>query len=477
MAAVGDPAESLASFSTYLDQVKTNAPADGPLANLLHTQDNIFKVAASLLGSNDPAEATMGASMMQGAREQVEAGITSEAKRLSNGDKDKEIALNYQLRGQAIPPDVVATALTNRVTKGQPLTGWLSSQNAILFQNTFAKARQQIALENPLMDKKDVENAAVEAGIQQVMTNASQGMTEQLLSFQMTMPDNPLKQAGLNPTEILSMYHDADSQGIQNYQQQTGLNDQEMQKRVTGETPDDQLAAAQAGAFYMSLEKKQPGLGQAYLNWWNSSSRGTLVNKYSEVVAANAGKNGFTNLAETSLVVPTLDDQMSHYATLLNQGQQNVYSTELARQHQSFVTFQGNAATKQAFLLQADKGLTDSDRKSAMSLIFAPLLKQVTESHMPADQAATFIESQLKTMKPDDAGTKAILKKVLAGRDGSLTILDDFAKTTGVNPMLIAPISPIGALFAKHVQPGNDIEKAMTGYQWFQDWKNSGQGY
>ncbi len=479
VAAIGDPKQALADFGNYLDTVKKYAPADGPLANLLKTQDQVFKYAANTLVSKDPQEVAFGATIMQGVREQVEKGIDVEAARLSNGDKMKATALSYQLRGQAIPQDVVSQALSERAAKGQPLTGWLKSQSATAYNNTYAATMSDLTMKG--VPKEEARAQAAEAAMNSAMSQASSGMTEQLLSVQLMVPNNPLKSLNISPEQLLAIYRSADVQGIKNYQKNTGASDADIAKITQGGDSNTDLLSAQAGAFYTSLEKMQPGLGDKYTQWWNSPARDAMVNTYAGIAQQQAAKRGFSDLTEVSLVLPTLSDQMSNYAGLIASGQRDFYSAQIQREHADYVTFGGDPKAKQAYLLESDKDLTPSDKQAAMTKIFKPMFDQIAESNMPAAQASTYIESQLQTMQPEDPATKTLLKKILKNRDASLTRLDDFAKIQPSNADAFAQ-NPMGGIanMLGHAfgftgaKP--TLDRATAGYQWYQDWTKTQQG-
>lgn len=480
IAAIGDPGQALTDFDSYLKTVQANVPTDGPLGNLLRTQTQIFQFSAAALKSSNPAEVLFGAAAMQGTRETIEKGIDAEAVRVSNGDKDKEAALKHQYRGEAIPGELVATAINNKITKHQPLTGWLSAENSAAFTKVFYQAQQDIQAANPGMDKAAIQSQAVEQAMGAIIAKQSQGMTEKIIgSAQLMVPNNPLKAVGMTPPQLLSMYRDSDLQGIKNYQDHTGTSDADMQKLI--QSGDPAVARAQAAAMYTSLEKIKPGLGQQYTDWWNSDARDSMVQLFSKYAQATSSKAGFAELAATSLVLPTLDGQMSQYATILSDGQKSVYASDLKNQHAQYVMFQGDPAAKQAFLLEQDKNLSPSEKQSAMTLIFQPMLKDIADQKLNAEQASTYIESNLKTMKSDDPAIKKLQTKIMQGRDSSLKVIDDFIQSQGnANPIQqfagnLASIVgfPFGTQAA--IRTGQ-IQGQMQGFPWYQDWVKAQQG-
>jgi hypothetical protein len=475
---ITDPSSTIVEFDNYLKSVDSSTTPDSPLAATVKSQRDMFRFGSSLLDSKDPMEVSAGLSMIQAVKANVETAIDGEAKRLSAGDKDRELAYQYKLRGQPIPAETVATAIDKRVQKGLPIGEWLAPQNASAYKSAYSTALTDIRMKQPMLSNQEQASLASEQAMQTIMPSISAGVTEQLLSMQMAMPDSPFKGSKVTPSTLLSMYKEADDQGTKNYQRNTGLTDEEMMKRITGEVADPALAASQAAAFYISLEKLQPGLGAKYVDWWNSPSRTQMVATYSQAASKNAANGKFSDLSQFSMVAPTLQDQMSQYASSMTDGQRQVYSKELAAQHQDYVMFGGNPASKQAFLLEQDKSLTDIEKQSAMTLIIGPLIKQAQADKMNAEQTNTFIETNLRTQKFDDPTMTNLQKKILASRGPALKVIDDFAKTQPPpTTNIIIPFTSLNVQVPNPLQMfGSGIEPQVSGLSWYNDWRKSQQG-
>jgi hypothetical protein len=477
VANIGDPGAALVDFDRYLKGVSANAPEGSPLAQTVKSKTQIFQFAASMLNSKDPDDIAHAAQIMQGTREDIEKAIDDQAKLMSAGDKDVATALQYKLRGQAIPPELIANAILTRAAAGKPIGNWLTPANAQLFNQTFREAKTQLKLTQPMADSKTLDQQAGELAMKAVMDSASAGMTEQVLQFQLSQPDNPLTKAGLSGTQVLTMYRQADQLGAKQYQANANLSDDEMAKRLSGALPDPNLAATQASMFYQSLEKIKKGLGDAYVDWWNSPARTSTIGTFATSLAMATSQSSMAQMSEQSLLIPTLQDQWGQYATLLNQGQQQYYSADLAKEHAKYVAFQGNPTSEQAFLLQTDKNLTDTEKQQAMALIFQPLIAQAKANGLGSSDTSLFIEQSLKTMKPEDPAVGSLLKKIMLNRDTSLKLIDDFA---GAN---ILDNNPMMQILSLGWMPGisqaqnalnssrlsNALDSATSNYKWMQD--------
>lgn len=455
----GDPMTGVVSQKQYFDSIK---PISGsPLENAITSSKNVLTAAAALVSSGDPMRIASGLEIINRNRENVDAMITEEAKRLSSGDKKLQTAYEFQLRGQAIPQELITEALTERVTKNQGIGSWLSPANRGAFETTYRAKLAELTQTNVTgMAAADLKALAVEQAMSVVMNNVGGTMSNELMSFQFGDPTNPLAQAGMKPEQFLSLMRQADQQGARLYQQASKKSDQEMAALNSGQVSDPDYAASQASQLYLALEKTKPGLGEAYMQWWSSPARVDMAAKYVQYKTGDS--KDFAQLAENSMIFPAIPNMTSVYASSLEDGQRFLYSSELQKEHVNYVTFGGDNGSKQAFLLQMDPNLSDLERQQAYGLLIQPLVVQAEANKMPPDQAAVFIETQLKTMRPTDPVAKKVLTKILQGRESALGIIDDFAYA---NRLRTDPLA--------HFMFGTPIDRALGAepekFKWYTD--------
>lgn len=461
-ATVGDPMTSVTGHDQWLKSIQA-APGSA-LESIIKGEQVTTNVAGALIASGDPARVAAAMSVVNASRAKIEEAVTAEATRLGAGDKDLAIAYGYQLRGLPIPQEVVTNAIIAKKMAGKPVGQWLTPQNRGIFDITYQAKLAELEMSQPMSDTATRKAQAAEAAMDAVMTTIGGGLTPELMAFQFQSSTNPLKGV-IKPEIFMSLMHQADVDGAAAYQRATGATEDQMAALNAGEYNPD-FVATQAAQLYLSLEKAKPGLGQSYLDWWNSPERQSMAVSYN--TAKSATTKDFTELSELSLVLPGVPNALATYASTLADGQRHMYADDLRNQHMQYVTFNGDASTKQAFLLQSDPALTATEKQQAFALIFQPLIDQVTANNMPADQASTFIESQIRSMRPTDPVAKGLLTKILAGRDTSLNTLQAFVQTKDL--FIAGPGMPIIAPLLGATQSGQ-LSGQVSQYQWYKELK------
>lgn len=462
MGSLTDPAKAAADQMTYIESIKVDPQS--PIAAQLAAQKSAVRIAATMLSDqSDPQKQAIAATIVAGSRAQVDALVGAEAKRLSAGDKDLENALNYQLRGQPIPADVTEQAVLDKQSSNKPIGNWLSGKNrsdyTVAFQAALSKLQSDSSYQD---DPKALRIQAGEQAMDVVKANIAQGTSDTIWSTQTGIKGNPLNGV-FSGSEFLSVIKQADMDGATQYQNETGLKQDEMLARMNGQINDPNFAAAQASALYQALEKKRPGLGKQYTDWWNSDARNQFVANYAD--ATTKATQTFTQATENGLITPDLQGQMANYGAILGDGEKRALSSDLTRQHADFVTFGQEPTTKQVFLLQQTQGLTDTERKQAMTNLIGPLLAQAKAQGLDTSSATKFVEANLRTMQPQDSADRKLLQKVISTRDAALKIVDDF---TAIQPTLVPFVN-------KTANTPAQMWRATANFSWWKDIQDSMQ--
>jgi hypothetical protein len=491
IASFGDPMATILDTQKSLDAVgqqATQLDANSDLGKYVLKSQHLLKMVASNIAAQDPAnpnpaQQAMNATIIGNMQAQLNGEIEKEALKQAGGDKDLAQIYSYKLRGQLVPEGTVRDILTSRITAPTPKSTaqFLSPKdNGIFTQAYWAKLNElqsQGAMSVAPPDKAAMKQQAADFAIDQVKSMQANGLTDQIMAFQIKNgTDNPLKGV-MNETQFLDLVHQTDSTGLQSYIQQNNIPAEQAQKMMNGDIPSQavsEIESVRASHLYLELEKAKPGLGKDYLTWWGGQGRSDMVAKFiasQQAAAATPQAN-----AALSLLAPDMPGAMANYGNTLASGERTLYASELAKQHADFITFGGNATNKQIFLLDTDKNLSDTDKQQSMRLLINPLIDEARANQMSPEQTNVFIESSLKQMTPDDPAAKKLLNKVLAGRDHSIGIMESFMKLSSMhnlntgNVMVdsVANASVIPALKAWGVY-GNPVDRATNGVEWYND--------
>lgn len=462
---MGDPMQAVVDQKTYLESFR--APAGSALETMITKQKSVMNVASKYVsdaGTGDETNAMVANQVLQGGREQVEAALKQTATDLSGGDKDMESILNFTLRGQPVPQDMLESILTTRVQKGKSLTQFLSKDSNAAFLSAFYTLKDEYAKSNPMMEPADIENMAAQEALGAVKQIAATGITDEVIMQQTYDKTNPVSGV-FGPQEFLMLTKGADERGIKLYQQVMKLSDEDLKKTLAN--PPDDLAAAQAAQLMKDLDKKQPGLGRKYMDWWMSEQSQTFVRNYASNKYSTA--SGTSKQTELGLVLPDVPGFFSTYSQMLGQGDTYAHAQDFQREHTLFSQFGADSSIKQVFLLEQDANLTPTDKQVAYTTLIKPLLDVTRQQEMNSTQAAQFIESNLMSMQPNDTRAKAILKKVLAGRSGSLKVADDFVKAHNMGYVLTPGVYGVPPM-SVNFNTGNQVDMATqaAGFDWFQ---------
>lgn len=397
------------------------------------------------------------------SRQQVEAAIKEQALQDAGGDKDIAILKEAAIRGTAVPTDVLETMITERATKGKSLAGILDPTLNKAFIETYNQQLQALEADptagGTFMDASQKKAFAVQAALEATRQQASGGITEQLLATQFSIPGNPLKDAGMDPSKFFSLAVGAEQTANRIYQTSARFSDEEMKLRVDGRKFDPELLKAQQTQMMLELEKIKPGLAERYMTWWTSSSRDQLNSQF--IGAKSTTQQSSQDLAKWSLISSSVPDMTSKYATTLVDGYNNVFEVELKRQHNDFITFAGKPEAKQAFLIDNTPNLTDAEKKIAYAAI-TPLIQQAKDRGFNQEQTTQFVEGQLRTLQVGNPEGQKVIKKMIEGRDAALKVVDSFSKSQKqfesqaglANPSWLYPLL------------GAPIDKKVGGYDW-----------
>lgn len=419
------PYYSAVETQNYYKSIK--APAGSQLANAIATQQQVIAASANLADSTSPQDQMAYMDIVDGSRKAVESAIDAQAQLMSRGDKDKAAALSMTLRGQPIPPEIIQSALETRLPAGKPLTDWLSPEDATLVRTQYQAVMQNLRMTDPTATDKDRQPEAVAAAMKLLRDKQLATVSDQLRAFETQTPSSPIYGyfKGM-PGKFMSLIRQSDAQGDQTYQKATGKNDKDMADIRSGAVQDPNYAAAQFAALYTNLEKLQTGLGDQYVDWWHSDARGQMVNQYAAAQAQVS--SSFQDNVTNSIVAPGLSDLLSGVPQIMEDGRMWATAGAVDREHKLFLQFGNAPESKQLFLLQNDASLNDTDRKQIFASILQPLIQEVTTRKMGAEDGTSYIEHQLRAMKPEDPATKSLLQKLLKNRDAGIASLENWAK-------------------------------------------------
>lgn len=495
VATLTNPAAQTASLQQQVTQILGNLPPGSPASTQLTTSISGLAHATHLLNSGNPALMGEGYRLIQTAQESINNVVNSEAKRLAMGDSAKEAALKFSLTGQQIPPDLIRSELMSRVKKGMDAGSWLTPEQNAVFVSTYRQAKYNLAAENQTqgiqLSTEDIESQAAELAMNEVLNSISAPMSAQIMGMQASKqaaPNNPVNGV-MTQGEFTATLINADQLGMEAYLR-VAQPDKETEAKIrAGALIPPELQQAQNARLYMALEQKKAGLGDAYSAWWSSGDPSKMVDMYT-TSQMQAAKGDFTKMTQLSLVMPLMHDAMSAYGVALENGKQAAYAQEIAKEHVSYVTFGGNPQTKQVFVLEQTPGLSTQEKQIGMQQIITPILATITANGITDPAQITLeIESALQVFEPQTSQGRAVLGKILKGRDAALKIVDDFASlNSGLGPhansILGAQLGMGGIdwsmsqsgkqLVEDHLAPSLSRGTINSNFGWFTDLGKSG---
>lgn len=467
LSSMTSPVSPAAQATQQIDSITAALPAGSPALSALNQSKQALSFAATLLSSGDAATIQVGQQMVAAAQESVQSTINSEAKRLSAGDKAVEEAYKSVLTGQSIPPEVVEAELAEKVKKGEPVGRWLSGENRAVFTNAYNTElyalQQESMMSGMSIDKAELKNQAATAAMSQVLNSIAAPISDQLMLMQVQTPGNPLHGI-VSTTDFAAMMSNADRQGIEAYIAGAQPNADDAAKIRAGSLIPPDLMAAQNARLYMALERKKPGLGDAYANWWGGEGRSNMVQQYMSAAMTDA-RNDFTKMSQLSLVMPHLEPALGSYGNAFAQGKQDVYAAEIQKQHAEYISFGNNPQSKQVFLLEQTAGLTSQEKQIGMQQIVQPILDLGRASGMEnQDDLTRFVETQLQSFEPANPQAKAVLRKMMSGRDAALKVIDDFIAINGGSQY-----STLGSTGILARQNSMQQMESSTSLPWYKD--------
>ncbi len=487
---MGDPMAAPLSVKSQLDSIK--AEPNSTLEQVINRNQTQLAWATSLMNPADgstpsPQDMAAGMAVLQSIQENTAAAITAQAKAKSRGDKNLEQAYEATYRGQAIPEEVVRTAIIEKVIAGKPATEWLDSAAHGILVDTFNAEFQRLKTENVMgnMDKATMELMAGEKAANAVMMYSSAGFQEQVLSSQIQGgKDNPLKAIGMTPGAIVQLTHAADAKGMADFINAYQVDEKTAAGMRQGLVPPEmqsELARYQGAALYAELDKKNPGLGKAYTTWWSSEARTDFIDRF--LAGKQSEASTIQQNAGFSLLAPNAQGAMGSYANALASGERLLFESQLAKEHAEYVTFGGDPTTKQVFLLDRDKSLTDSEKQQAMQLVIQPMLQMGQANSWNQEQTTNYIESSLKTLSGpifENPEARKIAAKMLKNRDASIEILDSFINLSAgrVNPIvdamadfggLVGSLGIAGMGRNRDVNAQAAVAKSASSANWYRD--------
>lgn len=502
IASVGDIGQAGVDLNNRLNAVLTHADPNSPLA----AQVRSFKDSNALVHSmTDPSKnpnsftQAWGAATIHNLSSSVlPKAIQTEATRIAGQDKELGQAYTYMLQGQPIPSDLTRGVLTSRLINGKDRLKWLSVPDngflTIAYGDALQKLRTDAFKDNPISapDLTTMKQEAANSAIDQLVAKQSTGLTNQIWGNQVTAKNNPLGPAGVTSNKIQELIHGSDQTGIKNYisannvpKDQADLLMANGANALAGQpNAQIQLSVFQNAALLQNLDQLKPGLSKQYMDWWNSQDSTDYIGKY---VQNQLGRPAQTmqDYVAFSQQLPKIGDAISAYGQGLQQGDDLNYQSQYDKEHKMIMTFQGNPTNGQLFLLDVDKNLTDTEKQQAMQTIIQPLLTDAQQQNKGYGDTMSYIDSQLRDMRPDDPVTKKLLNKILAHREDSykplesLMNLQDFQLNNPLAAPLFAAgeVNPVFGLIQQatrrfSIATGavpNPIDQAGANVAWYQN--------
>lgn len=410
-------------------------PANTPLAASIGNYKNQIGTVMQLTkqftdqGKPIPLEVMSAANVaIEASRKELDTAIDKEATTRAAGNKDLKVIYSELYRGNAAPQETVESYLTEQLDKNQPLTAVLPPEVATSVQRRFSEiygASAREGMMNPGFDKKQAKADAIRQAITEGVGAKITERTQELFTKQLDQPTHPLYGA-VSKQQYLGMVASADREGSALFQSQYGLNDEEMSRFMAGEAIPGKvndsnvmdLQKIQNQTLFMKMDAIESGLGKKYADWWGQQGPG-FIGQVSEQRQLEAKQSGIQAMAmETFAGDMERKQQAAHMQSV--QEAYDGYDDRKAIRYNEMVSFDLNPSHRQAALLQFNKELSDSEKKTFMSKFILPIVREGQANKLSYEQINGAVENAIDSNMTQDPEVAKIMKKVAKNRSSEV---------------------------------------------------------
>lgn len=414
-------------------------PPNTPLSSALTTYKNTVGTVMGMTkqfsdkGIPVPLEVMAAANTaMEESKKEMDTAITKEAKRRANGSKELETIYTEMFRGNPAPQADVETYLKERLDKNEPLTALLPPEvaNSVSrrFNEIYSKSMQGGAM-MPGFDKKQARADAIQQAIQEGVGEKITERTRDLFTLQLEQPSHPLYGV-LNANQFLGNVAKADEEGKRLFQQTAGLNDQEMERFMAGQSIEGKvgpqnmvdLQRIQNQALFMRLDSVERGLGKKYADWWSTQGQ-QFIGQVTEGRKIASQQAGIQEMAMETFAGGMERNQQAAYMQGLSDALDS-YDDRKQTRYNELVSFDQKPEHRQAMLLQWNPELSESEKKLFMKNFVMPIVVKGAENQQPYDAINGAIENAIDAGMTDDPVLAKILKKVAKSRSQDVEKLE-----------------------------------------------------
>lgn len=419
-----------------IDRMSPAIPPNTPLAASLGNYKNQVGTVMQLTkqftdkGLPVPIEVLGAAHVaVQESRKELDAAIDKEAGIRAAGNKDLKIIYSELYRGNAAPQETVESYLGEQLEKNQPLTAVLPAEVATSVQRRFGEIYSQNMKEGMAMgigfDKKQAKADAIRQAITEGVGAKITERTQELFTKQLDQPNHPLYGA-VTKQQYLGMVASADREGSALFQSQYGLNDEEMQRFMAGQAIPGKvndsnvmdLQKIQNQTLFMKMDAIESGLGKKFADWWGTQGPG-FIDQVSQQRQMEAKKSGIQAMAmETFAGDMERKQQAAHMQSV--QEAYDGYDDRKAIRYNEMVSFDLNPSHRQAALLQFNKELSDSEKKTFMSKFILPIVREGQANKLSYEQINGAVENAIDSNMTQDPEVAKIMKKVAKNRSSEV---------------------------------------------------------
>lgn len=450
LAGIGDGRSIVTEHADFLSHAPESKPGSSVWNAQVTYMDVIRRSAQSMtLATKDkPADdpmvfdtARVVYDALHTARTQYETEIEKEAKRVGNGNEFRTNLERARLRGEPMQPDLIEAEVTSRAINGKPLTDLLGSEQSAAFLKSYNESLTDIqnregqvgGLSTP--DRKAMQQEAAAIAYTKVVTAAAQKTADAQTPLQVLDPSHPLFQK-VTPAEFSQLESESDAQGVKEFMAAKGLTAKEMDdlkagKRVRDVKPEDlgEIPVHQQSALFGRVAAAYGfQTAEDIATWWGGSKGAAFVEKRQEALNADsvskAGPDYVTSSASNGMV----GESLNWYGRSVQAGIRDFQNDRIIREMSNFRAFGNNPQALQVTILDHDKSLSDFERQEVYNRFIDPLLADAKQKGLDYETTNTFIEKSLRALNPEDARSKALIKKILRTREETIDTIGAVVK-------------------------------------------------
>lgn len=434
--------QQLSTEQKRVDGMITRFPEGTPIAAAAREYRTALGITANGVGpENGPISRISAMNTYNLARDKFDKVLQAQATLDGKGDKDLvDLRLEYY-RGNPVPQESLTNAATKRLNAFKSVGDLFPPEMATKVESKYREVLQQKMQRGPMdygsmteSDKQLAKDAAAQEAINFGVQQGLAGQTDVISSQQVADPSHPLYRL-MTPQTFGTYQGQADARAYEAWKQANELTDDQAGlimggQQIPGKPDSAQLRAQRQfmenQQLLQTLDGVQPGLGHEVADWWQTKGADYIGNVSNGITSQSSKTfqgNNFVSQAGT-----TVAQSYNEYAMGLAAADSQ-FQKQMIQRNTDLLTFGSTPGRAQIAILDADKSISESDKKRIYTQIIHPILEQAQKRGLDYTQSNQFIEESLQQFVPQDPGMKELMLIVKKDRPAILEQMNSWSST------------------------------------------------